>query len=565
MVLSLLAIVALSSSPSAPARPHLIHILADDVGHNDVGWANERVRTPTLDALAAQGVKLSHFYTFKECAPSRGSIMTGRYPYHFGYYRNPSDEGAVPLSFKLLPALLREKAGYQTAAVGKWHVGFKTEAHTPTMRGFDSWLGYYHWGEGYFHHEFPPAYKGATKCRGVDLNNNTGATLRPFGNASAAVDGVYSMDLFVAEACRVIAAHDAAAAPLYLYLAFQNVHDPYEVPASFVDRVDPLTTDPSRRNFSAMLTALDDGVASVVDALKQAGMYENSVILWNADNGGELPYDAAKFGAGGGAGNNWPLKGGKFSLFEGGLRARAFVHSPLLPAGRVGAIFDGLAHTSDIYPTFAALAGLAPADFANSSGPFPPDGFDLSVALWGDSGGGGGAGPRAEVLHQPLNQHWNGSCSAGDLASSFQPSCGAAITAWPFKLIAGFGGDSRTLPLPDAGYRAIPSARARRAMADSLAALAGPPHARERRLLPPPAGAPCVATPCLFDLSVDPNEEYDLGALPEHAGTVAALVAKIYAYGKDGPEPAPGGDDSTTSDAECAVVDATGSWQPWEH
>lgn len=181
---------------------------------------------------------------------------------------------------------------------------------------------------------------------------------------------------------------------------------------------------------------MDDGVATVVSALKATGMYENAVIFFNADNGGELPYDRSKYPAGGGAGNNFPLKGGKFSLFEGGLRARAFIHSALLPASRRGATFDGLAHTSDIYPTFASMAGLSAVDIENT-GPYPVDGFDLTAALWGSSssssGGGGGGGdlvtgvggggaeeaacgnggPRCEVLHQPLNQYWNGSCSAG--------------------------------------------------------------------------------------------------------------------------------------------------------
>ena len=90
-----------------------------------------------------------------------------------------------------------------------------------------------------------------------------------------------------------------------------------------------------------MVTAMDDGVAAVVTALKDAGLYENSIIFFNADNGGELPYDQSKYGAGGGAGNNFPLKGGKFSLFEGGLRARAFIHSALLPPSRRGTTFNG--------------------------------------------------------------------------------------------------------------------------------------------------------------------------------------------------------------------------------
>ena len=97
------------------------------------------------------------------------------------------------------------------------------------------------------------------------------------------------------------------------------------------------------------------------------------------------------------------------------------------------AFTTGLAHTSDIYPTFATMAGLSPADIANT-GPYPVDGFDLTAALWGTTDAGVAAcangGPRCEVLHQPLNQYWNGSCSAGDLANAFQPSCGAALTVW---------------------------------------------------------------------------------------------------------------------------------------
>ena len=131
------------------------------------------------------------------------ALMTGRMPYHFGYYRNPSDEGGVPLEYTLLPQVLAASpAKYTAHAVGKvcamtvsglvfaiqtltnsvavdcqtlqWHLGFKTKNHTATYRGFESWMGYYHWGEDYFSHQFPPAYKGATACRGIDFNDNVG-------------------------------------------------------------------------------------------------------------------------------------------------------------------------------------------------------------------------------------------------------------------------------------------------------------------------------------------------------------------------------------------------------
>lgn len=536
----------------APRRPHLVHIVMDDVGHNDLGYMNDRVRTPTIDSLVADGLRLDRFYAFKECAPSRGSILTGRYPYHFGYYRNPSDEGGVPVEFAMLPQVLRDRAGYRAHAIGKWHVGFATREHTPTYRGFSTWIGYYHWGEEYFTHVFPPMYKKDVKCRGVDFSNNSGTELRPFQSGSA-VHGVYSMDIFLAEASRVIRAHPAEE-PLYLYLAFQNVHDPYEVPQTYVDRVDNRTTDATRRKFSAMVTALDDGVAAVVAELKSAGLYENSVIFVNADNGGELPY-AAELGPGGGAGNNWPLRGGKFSLWEGGIRARAILHSPLLPASRRGATYSGLMHVSDIYPTFASLAGLSYDSIARSTGPYPLDGVDLQGALWGQAG----AHERMEVLHQPLGKHWDGSCTEGDLANPFRPSCGAGITRWPYKLIYGYAGDNRTVQLSDGDYHKRPPSQE----SSLITASGGEGGGVSGLLVAPPSGAPCVAAPCLFDLAVDESEENDVAS--EHPDLVRELTARLWEYGASGAEPQPAEAlIPVFSDAQCASVTRTGSWQPWE-
>jgi arylsulfatase B/arylsulfatase I/J len=104
---------------AATAAPHIMHIVADDVGHNDLGYMNADMLTPKIDALAKGGVTMERFYTFKECGPSRGSLLTGRYPFHFGYYRNPSDEGGVSTDYTLLPQVLAT-VGYKSYAIGKW-------------------------------------------------------------------------------------------------------------------------------------------------------------------------------------------------------------------------------------------------------------------------------------------------------------------------------------------------------------------------------------------------------------------------------------------------------------
>merc|ERR1712166_330627 len=277
-----------------------------------------------MDRLATGGIQLQRFYTPKECAPSRTSMMTGRDPFRYGYYRNPSDDGGVPLNYTMIPEVLKA-AGYSTHAIGKWHCGFASKEHTPTYRGFDSFLGYWHWGEEYVDHVFPPWYYQA-KCRGIDLTNASepSGRLEPLMSAGK----VRSAQLFVDEAKRVIRRPRAADEPLYLYMALQNAHDPYEEPP---ERFLPLfkhQKDIFRRNFSAIVHELDWAIGEVVAELEQAGMWEDTLLWFNADNGGELSHPDLKqcvTGGGscdtpaccGGAGSNWPLRGGKFTLWEG--------------------------------------------------------------------------------------------------------------------------------------------------------------------------------------------------------------------------------------------------------
>ena len=270
--------------------------------------------------------------------------MTGMYPFHFGYYRNPSDEGGVMLGYTMLPEVLRTN-GYRTHALGKWHLGFKNASYTPTLRGFDTFVGYWHWGEEYGDHVFPPYYKGDdVPCRGFDLNNNTGTDLRVVGGGGYSAPGNYSTELYTGEAARIIAAHPPDA-PLYLYLAYQNVHDPYETAPAAYTALYPDEADAARRNFSALVTLLDDGVRNVTLALQAAGLWESALLVFTSDNGAELPLEDPTPELAGGAGSNWPLRGGKFTLWEGGIRTQAVLFSAsasIIPAPARGTVFDSM-------------------------------------------------------------------------------------------------------------------------------------------------------------------------------------------------------------------------------
>jgi len=523
-------------------------------GH-DLGISNHAMRTENIDGLIRGGVALSRFYAQKECAPSRSSMMTGRLPFTYGYYENPSDDGGIPTNYTLLPAVLKARS-YRTHAIGKWHCGFRTPAHVPTSRGFDSFMGFWHWGEEYLDHMFPPYYKDA-KCRGVDFVNSTGKGVA----AVTSMNGTLSTQVYLAEFERIVRAHPGSA-PLYVYLAFQNAHDPYEhAPPELVDHY-PTGGSELRRNFSAIVEDLDLAVGRVVALLKDTGLWGDTVIWFNSDNGAELPFqDQSRCSAAclttgccGGAGNNYPLRGGKFTLFEGGIRARAFVYSAStrwIPTSRRGTTWSGLAHVSDIFATFAGRAGAqvkvgASSDsFGDVVDSVETDGFDLWEAIVG-----GGASPRKELLHQPINTYWNVSCKASDVRNPFTPSCGASITMLPFKLYVGFPGDGRVVEWPPAVQpRSERSGGAASAMPSRLTA-------QQTRDL-------CVERPCLFNIEEDLSEAHDLAL--EKPDVVERLHSRLHSLSAPKAQPQPA--DALTpvpSDAACAMVESTGAWLPWD-
>eukprot|EP01050_Picozoa_sp_SAG11_P027883 SAG11_NODE_7236_length_1174_cov_1.456744_1_plen_267_part_00 len=242
--------------------------------------------------MAREGVILGAHHVFQVCAPTRASILTGRYPWGIGFYYVGGDNLGVPRSYEMLPAVLRRLARSQrgldvaTAAIGKWHAGALFKAHTPTYRGFESYFGYYHAAvNSYWYH----GGEGGG-CEGTDLSNSSGLAAEIRGAARTDINGTYSTVAFSAEAQRIIEAHNTSR-PLYMYLAFEAVHDaggrgvsrPLQAPLELVEKYAQLVPDDTYKVQSAMIASLDDGVRNVTVALQCRGMLGEAVFIVTAE------------------------------------------------------------------------------------------------------------------------------------------------------------------------------------------------------------------------------------------------------------------------------------------
>lgn len=344
-----------AASAADQPRPHILYILADDLGYADVGFHGSDIKTPNLDRLATTGARLSQFYVQPMCTPTRAALMTGRYPLRYGLQTAVIPSGAsygLATDEFLLPQAMKT-AGYQTALVGKWHLGHADKAFWPRQRGFDSFYGPLVGEIDHFKHEAH------------------GVTDWYRDNALVKEDG-YDTELFGAEAVRLIKGHDSKT-PLFLYLAFTAPHTPFQAPQRYLDMYAGMA-DPSRRAYAAMITAMDEQIGKVVTALEAQGMRDNTLIVFHSDNGGTRNKTFAGEGAVHGElpASNAPFRGGKASLYEGGTRVVALANWP----GRIAAgNANGVMHVVDMLPT---LAGLAGADLARSK---PLDGKNVWPAL----------------------------------------------------------------------------------------------------------------------------------------------------------------------------------------
>ena len=338
------AVLALSVvagvAAAAETKPNILYIMVDDLGWKDVGFHGSDIQTPTIDALANAGAKLEQFYAEPMCTPTRAALMTGRYPLRYGLQTAVIPQGhsyGLNTDEWLLPQALKD-AGYETAIVGKWHLGHADPKWWPRQRGFDYQYGPMIGEIDYFTHE-------------------AGGRIDWYRNNEEVEEEGYSTTLLGNDAVKLIEAHDPAK-PLFLYLAFNAVHTPYQAPQAYLDLY-PGIEDPSRKAYAAAATAMDSEVGRVIAALAEKKMLDNTIIVFQSDNGGTTNpmfagaiTDMSKVVL---PASNGPYRDGKGSLYEGGTRVVAFASWP----GHIekGLTVEGMIHTVDLYPTLVTLAG----------------------------------------------------------------------------------------------------------------------------------------------------------------------------------------------------------------
>ncbi len=381
---------------AAPAN--IVLIVSDDQGYRDLGcFGSKEILTPQLDRLAKEGTKLTQFYvTWPACTPSRGSILTGRYPQRNGIYdmiRNEAPDygykykpGEYEATFEriggmdtrevLLPELLKS-AGYVSGIFGKWDLGVHRR-FLPLARGFDEFYGFVNTGIDYYTHErygVPSMYR-----------NNTPTT---------ADKGTYCTDLFEREATRFLKTHHKK--PFFLYLPFNAPHNasnlnpairagaqgpestkklyPHlQAEAGFTERKfgkygEKLFKVPNRAakrlEYAASITAMDAAIGRVLDLLDHYQVADNTLVIFFSDNGG------------GGASDNTPLRGAKGQMFEGGLRVPCIIRWPgRVPAGKTS---DAFLTSLEILPTLLKSCQVNPPQ------DIILDGFDLLPVLQGET------------------------------------------------------------------------------------------------------------------------------------------------------------------------------------
>jgi arylsulfatase A-like enzyme len=360
------AVVVLPCAAEPPRKPNLVIILTDDLGYADVACnGGKDVVTPNLDRLAAEGVRLTSFYaTQGQCSPSRASLLTGCYANRIGINYVLSPASSIGLSAEEWNiAMMCKAGGYATGALGKWHLGDAPQ-FLPTSLGFDSW-----WGVPYSHDMWPVGYDGKTSAKKTwpPLNIMEGEQKLELVET---LDDQAKLTRGITERA-VTFIRDHKDGPFFLYVAHPMPHVPLAASAEFRGKS-------GKGLYADVIMEIDWSVGEIVSAIDAAGIGEHTLVVFTSDNGPWLNF-------GNHAGSAAPLREGKGSEWEGGVRVPAIARwKGVIPAGVVR---PNIASTIDILPTFAAIADLQPPEKEI-------DGVDISALLRGDPS----ADPRQEFL-----------------------------------------------------------------------------------------------------------------------------------------------------------------------
>ncbi len=360
--------------------PNLVIIVADDLGYRDVSFNGGRIPTPAIDRIAREGVRLARFYACPICSPTRAGLLTGRWPLRMGIMRAvipPWRRWGLPPEEKTLAELLAEAGYRRRAIIGKWHLGHCAKKYHPLSQGFTHFYGHFNGYIDYWTHQ----REGQT-----DWHRNWETVHEPG----------YAPDLLAAEAVRFIR-ESPPAEPFFLYFPLNAVHAPLQAPKADIARFASIR-NPRRRIYAAMVAALDRAVGRVLAVLDEKGLADDTLVLFFSDNGGVRAYA-----------DNGPLRAGKGSVYEGGIRVCAAVR---WPAGGLagGGTCDALMGYIDVYPTVKRLVGLA-----ERPDPQPLDGADVLEVMRG----------RAEAPERDWFSYIHQS----------GPTERLALTRWPWKLV----------------------------------------------------------------------------------------------------------------------------------
>lgn len=333
-------LLAFSMAAVAQIKPNIIWIVVDDLGYNDLGcYGSETIPTPHIDSLATDGVRLTQFYAYPTCTPTRAAMLTGKLPERMGFSGPLMGRGGFPNGTTTLPMLLKEQ-GYKSAAIGKWHLGY-AKNKAPNAMGFDRFFGHRGGKVDYYTHT-----DSAQKVKGNPLGKHDlwSDETEVFRN------GEYTTTMFTDEAKAFITKN--AENPFFLYLAYNAPHyarpKVLQAPQEYIERFAADPASPTmREKYIAMVSCMDDGIGEVLVLLKELNLEENTLVMFLGDNGGDPRHGAS----------NEPLRGGKWSGYEGGLRVHGIARWPARV--KAGSVCGEIVHCTDVFTTSLATAGTA--------------------------------------------------------------------------------------------------------------------------------------------------------------------------------------------------------------